>query len=466
MLILLDSYRRAISPMEQSPESLIERPELSGACPAISVEELARWVREASKRVVEFMAGLTDPQLMGPRLAIVNPLLWEVGHVAWFQEKWVLRHTGGRDPIHAGADDLYDSAAVPHAARWDLPLPCREETVHYLCEVRDRVIAGLERGELGAGAAYFVALSVFHADMHTEAFTYTRQVLGYPPPRLNLLSASPPAAEGPIDGDSRMPGGAFLLGASRSEPFVFDNEKWEHTVHVRPFAISRRAVTQAEFAEFVGDGGYCRPKLWSHDGWAWRTAENAEHPVYWRRLSAGAWQRRIFDHWVPLEPHLPMVHVNWFEAEAYGNWKRRRLPTEAEWEMAAAADSAANERGGAERKRRYPWGDEPPWPGVANLDWQAMGTLDVGALSAGDSPQGCRQMIGNVWEWTANDFLPYPGFVPDPYKEYSQPWFGTHRVLRGGCWATRGRLLRNTWRNFFLPQRRDVFAGFRTCALD
>ena len=175
--------------------------------------------------------------------------------------------------------------------------------------------------------------------------------------------------------------------------------------------------------------------------------------------------RRRFDRWVPLEPRLPVVHVNAFEADAYGRWAGRRLPTEVEWEVAAAG---ATENGGrtlSRARRPHPWGDDPPSASLANLDGRGTGAIDVGALAAGDSAFGCRQMWGNVWEWTATPFHPYPGFVADPYEEYSAPWFGTHRVLRGGCHATRARLLRNSWRNFFTPDRRDVWAGFRTCAV-
>ena len=159
-----------------------------------------------------------------------------------------------------------------------------------------------------------------------------------------------------------------------------------------------------------------------------------------------------------------MIHVSWHEAQAYCHWAGRRLPTEAEWEAAASLEPDSGS-GFASRKRRFPWGDDPPVAERANLDGRAMGCVDVGAFPAGDSAWGCRQMLGNVWEWTADDFLPYPGFVPDMYLDYSQPWFRTHKVLRGGCWVTRSRLLRNTWRNYYTPERRDVWAGFRTCAL-
>lgn len=434
----------------------------------ISADTLAEWLTDARRCTLALIDDLTDSQLLGPRLAIVNPLLWEIGHLAWFGEKWVLRHSGNRRPLRADGDSLYDSSAVPHGTRWDLLLPSRSETLRYMGQVQEQVLDQLRSRTPSAEEAYFVLLSIFHEDMHTEAFAYTRQTLGYtrPNPSAAGNASSPLCAmpAGPWPGDGEVPGGSFLLGATPEEPFVFDNEKWAHPVEVQPFAIARAPVTQAEFAAFVEDHGYERRDLWSEDGWRWREAAEARHPVYWQRQPSGGWLRRDFDRWVSLEAHRPVVHVNWHEAEAYCRWAGRRLPTEAEWEMAAAAEPAAPGGRHAEKKRRFPWGMTPPAPGQANLDWQALGCIDVGALPTGDSAFGCRQLIGNVWEWTASDFLPYPGFVTDPYKEYSAPWFGTHKVLRGGCWATRSRLLRNTWRNFYRPDRRDVWAGFRTCA--
>jgi iron(II)-dependent oxidoreductase len=258
--------------------------------------------------------------------------------------------------------------------------------------------------------------------------------------------------------------GGFALGATSDEPFVFDNEKWAHGVELPAYRIARAPVTQAEFAEFVDAGGYRQARFWSEPGWRWREHVGAEQPIYWQREGAGRWLRRDFDRWLPLEPRHPMIHVNWYEADAFCRWAGRRLPREGEWEAAAALSSGAP-GGQSGSKRPFPWGTTPPSAQVANLDWHALGCIDVDCLPQGDSPVGCRQMIGNVWEWTSDDFLPYPGFVADPYKEYSAPWFGDHKVLRGGCWATRSRLIRNTWRNFYRPDRRDVWAGFRTCAL-
>jgi iron(II)-dependent oxidoreductase len=412
------------------------------------------------------LGDLDEDQLLGPRLSIVNPLLWEMGHLAWFGEKWVLRHSGKRPPIRSDADALYDSAAVRHDTRWDLPLPTRAKTMDYMNRVHEGILDVVERGPTEE-EKYFILLSVFHEDMHGEAFLYTRQTLGYSLPRLSPPAASvrnkmagPSAGAGSIAGDVEIPGGTFHLGAGSDEPFVFDNEKWAHPVELRPFAIARAPVTQAEFAAFVADDGYTRSDLWSPAGWHWRQASDVFNPMHWQR-EGNEWFRRDFDQWLPLEVHRPVIHVNWYEAEAYCHWTGRRLPTEAEWEAAAAAsghDLSAP-------KHRFPWGDEDPNETRAHLDGYNLGCCDVADHPAGDSHFGCRQMIGNVWEWTASDFLPYPGFVIDPYREYSKPWFGTHKVLRGGAWMTRSRLMRNTWRNFYQPDRRDVWAGFRTCAL-
>jgi iron(II)-dependent oxidoreductase len=423
-----------------------------------TARQLADWVTDSRRRTLELIADLDDGQLLGPRLAIVNPLLWEIGHVAWFHERWVLRHGLGKEPLRPDADALWDSGAVPHDTRWDLPLPGRAGSLAYMAAVHERVLERLARGDPDPRLAYLIAYTVFHEDMHGEAFTYTRQTLGYRSPLPTSGRGAPSLSPvGGRAGDVFIPGGTLDLGAAPEDGFVFDNEKWAHPVAVPPFRIARAAVTQGDFAAFVEDGGYVREDLWSEDGRRWRQASGASHALHWRREGA-SWLRRDFDRWVALEPERAVIHVNWYEAEAYCRWAGRRLPTEAEWEMAASL-------GNGPAKRRFPWGDAAPTPERANLDGAALGCLAVDALPAGDSAFGCRQMIGNVWEWTADTFGPYPGFTPDMYRDYSEPWFGTHMVLRGGCWATRSRLLRNTWRNFYPPDRRDVWAGLRTCAL-
>ncbi len=414
---------------------------------SVEMDPLAAALRDARARTLELVGDLDDARWMGPRLEIVNPILWEMGHVAWFQEIWTLRHSRGRPPAIPGVDALYDSAAVAHDTRWDLPLLARPRVLRYLAETLERSLEAL--GSPPDETGYFHRLALFHEDMHGEAFTYTRQTLGYPEPA--IARVAPERRAGPLPGDVEVEGARLLLGANSDEPFVFDNEKWAHPVDVASFRIARAPVTNEEYAGFVEDGGYRDSRFWSEAGWRWRDSVQARRPVYWEE---GRVQRR-YDSLQPLAPHEPVIHVCWYEAEAYCNWAGRRLPTEAEWELAAATPA----------KRRFPWGDSPPDALRANLDARAGGPVDVAAHPEGDSAYGCRQMVGNVWEWTATDFAPYPGFVADPYKEYSQPWFSSpHKVLRGGCWATRGRLLRNTWRNFYPPDRRDVLAGFRTCA--
>lgn len=429
-------------------------------------QQLIEHIRDARARTLELIDGLSDAQLMGPRLEIVNPIRWEIGHVAYFHEFWVLRHVHGRQPIFPNADELFDSIHVQHDTRWDLPLPPRDAVLDYMRAVLDREIEHLDGRGPSAEEAYLCRYGVLHEDMHGEALTYTRQTLAYAAPRLALAVRHDPAWDaGPWPGDVSIPGGRFMLGVAPDSDFVFDNEKWAHPVEVRPFNIARAPVTNEAFAAFVDDGGYARGEFWSEDGRRWRDKENRKHPVYWRHDDAGRWQMRHFDRWAALRPHAPVIHVSWHEAEAYCRWAKRRLPTETEWELAAAGAPDADGASINASKRRFPWGDAAPTPDRANLDGRALGCIDVAALPAGDSAFGCRQMIGNVWEWTGTAFYPYPGFTPDMYKDYSQPLFGNTKVLRGGAWTTRGRLIRNTWRNYYGPDRNDVLAGFRTCSL-
>jgi iron(II)-dependent oxidoreductase len=458
----------------------------------MDVRQLIATMREFRARTLALVADLDDAQMIGPRLPIVNPPLWEIGHVAWFVEFWVLRHLKKQKPLLRNGDQLYNSTDVAHDTRWELLLPTRDETLRYMAEVFERAVEFIDGARpLSADEFYFYLLATFHEGMHGEALAYTRQTLGYSPPKLAAQESPRDANGGVLTGDVEIPGGRFVIGAAKEFLFVFDNEKWAHTVEIKPFRIARAAVTNGEFLAFVEDGGYRKRDHWSAEGWQWLQTggaprleksfsnffnknlneaselgqfnERLDHPIYWRRASNGTWQQRIYNQHAPLNERLPVVHVSWHEAEAYCNWAGRRLPSEAEWEVAASAEPSEN--GAPNEQRRYfPWGDEPPTAKHANLDWRSGGPIEVNNCAAGDSAFGCRQMIGNVWEWTADDFQPYPEFIIDPYKEYSQPWFGTHKVLRGGCWATSSLLIRNTWRNFYTPDRRDVWAGFRTCA--
>jgi gamma-glutamyl hercynylcysteine S-oxide synthase len=439
-------------------QAISERP-TSGA----NAAELTAQLQQTRTRTLRLTDELSVEQLMGAKLDIVNPVLWELGHVGWFHEYWTLRQSHGRGPLIDRADDLWNSSTVAHDSRWHLDLPDRDATFSYLMRVLDQQCDQLARTAFPERARYFYELSIRHEDMHVEALTYVRETLAYPPPR--ELGEHVSTTAGNLPGDVEVPGGTWRLGSTPSDGFVFDNEKWAHEVKLGPFRIARAPVSNREFAGFVDDGGYRIREFWSNAGWAWREQRRAERPVYWEPKDDGVWTWRRYDRTELVTPDAPAVFVNWYEAEAWCRWAQRRLPTEAEWEAAAIGEPSADGNRLSATKRRWPWGDTAPARRHANLDFAFDAPLDVAACPDGDSAFGCRQMVGNVWEWTASDFAPFPGFAADPYQDYSQPWFGSRKVLRGGCWATSARLGRPGYRNFFPPDRNDVFAGFRTCAL-
>ncbi|MEE8349753.1 MAG: selenoneine synthase SenA [Acidobacteriota bacterium] len=435
----------------------------------LPASHLLQLVHDTRDRTLGLLADLEDDQLNVPLLEVVNPFCWELGHVAFFYEAFLLRVLDQIEPIMKDGNDLYNSFTVDHDDRWALPLPSREKTADYMQKTFQLVTERLNSGEPSAVETYLYLLSVFHEDMHGEAFTYMRQTLELPLPQFSTSSAEETPAEqgeGPLPGDVDIPETIFQHGSTPDLPFVFDNEKWAHPVRVASFQIARAPVSNSQFSDFVNDGGYQRQELWSTQGWIWRTKAGVRHPIYWSQGEKG-WLRRHFNSLVPIEENAPVIHVNWYESEAYCVWAKRRLPTEPEWELAASGTPHPASGELSEEKRRYPWGDEDPTQDHANLDSRHSGCVDVAAFPSGDSAFGCRQMIGNVWEWTASPFYPFPGYIVDsPYKEYSAPWFGYRKVLKGGAWTTRSRLISNAYRNFFTPDRNDIFAGFRTCAVD
>lgn len=425
------------------------------------VNALINDIKNARKRTLELVDGLDQQQIIGPQLDIVNPLLWEIGHVAYFYEFWILRHRDGANSFLGNADQLYDSINIAHEDRWALPLLSLHETKTYMQQVQNAVIRRLQNGNTEQLDIYLTRYAVFHEDMHTEAFTYSRRTLDYPVPLFtDSIVDDERYHAGSLEGDASIAGGNYLLGAEQNTGFCFDNEKWSHPVAIKPFAIARAATSYQQYAEFVDDGGYSKQQFWDEKGWSWLQTNKATKPNGWKKESNGNWLIKHFDQWLPLRPHAAVVHINWHEASAYCRWAGRRLPTEAEWELAASG-SPEN----INEKKRYPWGNETLTENHANMNSRAMCSIDVAALPAGDSAYGCRQMLGNVWEWTADTFTPYPGFKADMYQDYSQPLFDQTKVLRGGAWPTRSRMIRNTWRNYYGADRNDVFAGFRTCAL-
>jgi iron(II)-dependent oxidoreductase len=399
---------------------------------------------------------------MGPMLPIVNPVLWELGHVGWFHEFWTLRHLHGETAILEQGDALWNSSAVAHDTRWNLDLPDQARVLSYLAAVLARQCHKLG-SDIGQAEQYYYELAIRHEDMHVEALAYMRQTLGYAQPvELGITTVS---GAGAWPGDVEAPGGRWQLGSTAEQGFIFDNEKWAHEVNVEPFKIAKAPVTNAEFAAFVEDGGYRRQEFWSDAGWSWRERTGSERPVYWVDKADGAWSWRRYDKVEALPPDAPVTFVNWYEAQAWCKWAKRRLPSEIEWEVAAIGEAASDGSSLADAKRRWPWGAQAPNARRANLDFNFGAPIDVAACSAGDSAFGCRQTVGNVWEWTNSDFVPFGGFSADPYEDYSQPWFNTRKVLRGGSFATSARIARPGYRNFFAPDRNDVIAGFRSCAL-
>ena len=431
---------------------------ISGA----TTRELSRQLREGRERTRRLTEDLSHDQLMGPMLPIVNPVLWEIGHVGWFHEFWTLRRVHGQDSLLERSDRLWNSSTVAHDTRWELDLPDRAGVFGYMADVLE---AQLDRlgGDVSAPARYFYELSIRHEDMHVEALAYTRQTLGYTRP--HRLGGPARSQAGAWPGEAKVPGGRWRLGATPDDGFVFDNEKWSHEVSIAPFEIARAPVTNADFAAFVEHGGYGRREFWSDEGWAWRERTGADKPVYWLAKDGGQWTWRRHGTVEPLPPDAPVVFVTWYEADAWCRFAKRRLPTEAEWEAAAVGEPSQDGTRLSGVKRRWPWGEAAPTGEHAILDFACGDPIDVAGCAAGDSAFGCRQMIGNVWEWTASDFVPFAGFSADPYEDYSRPWFGTRKVLRGGAFATSARIARPLYRNFFTPDRNDVIAGFRTCAV-
>jgi gamma-glutamyl hercynylcysteine S-oxide synthase len=407
----------------RAPESTVSGARQSPPPAPVSAAALAGELCAARERVRAVLAGIDAAHWLGPRLSIVNPPLWELGHLGWFQERWLLRRRGDgalAPSLLAGADALYDSARVAHGTRWDLPLPSPAATWRYLDQVLEQALERLHRQPTELG--YYAWLCAGHEQMHAEALRYTWQTHGYAAPAeaVGEAYADAPVAGG-VTGDIEFAGGRFELGASPAASFVFDNEKWAHPVALAPFAIARCATSMAQYAAFVDDGGYRDARWWSAPGWAWREQAAAGHPLYWRAAGRRqGWEVRDHQDWLPLRPELPMLHVNAWEAQAWCRWAGRRLPSEAEWEYAASHAGAT-----AGSKRSFAWGEAAPSPQRANLWWpdlpRASRPLPGAALGAGDSAAGCRQLIGNVWEWTSSVFAAYPGFVIDPYAEYSAP---------------------------------------------
>ena len=436
-------------------------------------------IEAAFARQFALIEDLDPARLLPPYHPGINPPVWEGGHAAFFYETFLLRPWLGRRPLMPGLDPVWDSFDIDHADRWQPGVvPEVGATLAYMSAVREAVLEALATRPLTPQDRYLYRYAVAHQHMHIESMIWARQTLGHAPPPF-LADIPAPAAE-PLTGDpdAQVPAGRYRIGmtgtgpadARADEDFAFDCEKPGFVVDLPAFRIARTLVSNGAFLEFVQAGGYAQPDCWSWGGRKWlhalapkdRDMTRSLHgqpptcPIYWRQVD-GVWQERRFDRWHPLDLAAPVLHVNYWEAEAFCAWAGRRLPTEFEWEAAALGRQADGPR------QRFPWGDSLN-PARVDMDAARLARPPVSALAAGASPFGCRQMIGTAWEWTASQFLPYAGFSHDMYPYMSTLQFGYHKTAKGGGWATAAQIIRATYRQAYLPQRRDVFVGFRTCA--
>ena len=416
----------------------------------------------ARDRTTALTDAVDDADLVAQHSRLMSPLVWDLAHVGNQEELWLVRDVGGREPVRRDIDELYDAFKHPRRDRPALPLLNPTEARGYTSTVRDKVLDLLDtvplEGRPLVDGGFAFGMIVQHEQQHDETMLATHQLRVGPP----VLSAPPPPAAAGADAlagrEVLVPGGPFTMGTS-ADPWALDNERPAHEVHVPAFAIDAAPVTNARYAAFVDDGGYDQPRWWSEEGWRHRTEAGLTAPMHWRR-DGGGWTYTRFGRTSPLVPDEPVVHVCFHEAAAFARWAGRRLPTEAEWEKAARYDPATG------RSRRYPWGDQEPTPGLANLGQRHLAPAPVGAYPDGVSPLGVHQLIGDVWEWTDTDFAAYPGFSAFPYREYSEVFFGpSYKVLRGGSFGTDPAACRGTFRNWDYPIRRQIFSGFR-CARD
>ena len=405
---------------------------------ATELAELLRASRARTLALADAYVAALGEGLAIPYSVQCNPPLWELGHLAWFQEFWLVRnpqraHGVLADPLHprtpsrvAQADAWYDSSAVAHALRWHLPLPDWHATRAYLAAGLQDTLDLLKTAGEDDAALYFYRLALFHEDMHGEAAVYMAQALGIETPQTLLRPlAQPQGSTNPNSSTNasaslRMDAAHWQLGRppanEGSDGFAFDNELGQHTVAVPACALDVAPVTWAQYLAFVEAGGYAHSQWWTPEGWAWRQTQTQPWPRYLRpAASVGGWEQQVFGQWQALDLQASACHLTYFEAQAWCHWAGRTLPTEAQWEHAALTRP--------------------------DMHW------------------------GDVWEWTASTFAAYPGFVAHPYRDYSAPWFGSRPVLRGGSSATVERMVHPRYRNYFTPERNDIGAGFRSCVL-
>jgi iron(II)-dependent oxidoreductase len=363
---------------------------------------------QSRARSLALLEPLADDDLVRQHSPLMSPLVWDLAHVGNYEDLWLVRSLGA-EGVGPQYDDMYDAFRHPRPNRPALPLLGPAAAREYIAQVRARALEVLD-AQAGDELPFVYAMVVQHEHQHDETMLATVQLMEgggvYP-------HGGGPGPVGVAPDAVLVEGGPFLMGTD-ADPWAYDNERPAVEVDVAAFYIDARPVTNAHYAEFVADGGYQRPDLWSEEGWKWRQSERLEAPQFWRRDGASWWRRR-FGVVEPVPDDEPVQHVCWHEASAFAAWAGKRLPTEAEWEKAASSQAIEH---------------------------------------------------GQVWEWTSSSFHGYPGFASFPYREYSEVFFGEdYKVLRGGSWATDESMRRPTFRNWDYPNRRQIFSGLR-CARD
>ena len=432
--------------------------------PLSSRDDIAALLTEARDRTLQLIETVSEDDLRAQHDPLMGPLLWDLGHIGHFEALWLERNLDGKVEF-VEMPGMYNPFEHPRRVRGALPLPTLGATLDALAEIRERVLERLERVDLASDDplirdGYVYQMVLQHEYQHNETMLQPLQ-LKTGAPYAPALRRELPQRDEPNGSRDRMvriwTDGATIGTDDRRR--AYDNERPRHAAAVAPFWMDRTPVTNGEYLDFMSDGGYRRPELWSDAGRRWLAESKAEAPKYWWR-EHGSWLRRSMDRVMTPDPAAPVIHVCYHEAEAFARWAGKRLPTETEWEIAASWDAASA------AVRDYPWGATEATPREANLDQLAFDVAPIDAYSANVSSSGCYGMIGDVWEWTSSDLAGYPGFVAFPYPEYSEVFFGgEYKVLRGGSWATRPGAIRNSFRNWDYPIRRQIFSGFR-CARD
>jgi EgtB-related family protein len=363
---------------------------------------LAQWLEESNGITRQILASLTAEECLVPQLNILNPPLWELGHLTWFHEFWVHREGQESKPsIMKDADYLFNSSEMSHQDRWSTPMPSLDSLLDYNYRVT-RDTQDLLQTPIDNKAAYFIQLAILHQDMHNEAFAYMWQTMGRPIPFAPISNTA--TLEASTQTWIHFPKSTVQAGSEQGSGFIFDNEKWAHPIDLPAFDISSTPVTNGDYLEF----------LESPDNLAQLIP--VAPPPHWKQ-EGSAWLERMFNQWLPLNRASAVRHINYLDAQRFCEHHQVRLPNEHELSLLMSQKQGA---------------------------WQSS----------------------NLWEWTSSTFAPFPGFSTDPYVDYSQPWFdGTHQVLKGGSPFTPDRLRRVAFRNFYQAHRSDHFCGFRTCLL-